>query len=315
MNLYCNLRRVVTFVLLFCGPFASAHETAERVVRGSEWKFWTFDPFVIAPILACTFLYVCGLRNLRRRSSLAVTWWQVVSFSCGMLSLAVALVSPLHALGSVLFSAHMTQHEVLMLLAAPLIVMGRPLIVFLWALPETWRKTLGDASKVPWFARSWRFLTLPVVVWLVHGITLWVWHLPYLYQATLSSDLVHGLQHSFFLFTALLFWWTLIHGRFGHSGYGAAVLYIYTTAVHSSVLGALLTFAQNVWYPVYDGRTTTWGLTALEDQQLGGLIMWVPSGAVFVVIGLALFAAWLGESEKRALLARTDSMVRAGGRP
>jgi len=100
--------------------------------------------------------------------------------------------------------------------------------------------------------------------------------------------------------TALLFWWALIHGPQGALGYGAAVLYLFTTSVHSGVLGALITLAGSVWYPSYVGLTSSWGLTPLEDQQLGGLIMWIPAGLVYVIAGLALFAGWLREADVRA---------------
>lgn len=83
-------------------------------------------------------------------------------------------------------------------------------------------------------------------------------------------------------------------------GYGAAVLYTFTTSVHSGVLGALLTFARAVWYPAYANSTASWGLMPLEDQQLGGLIMWVPAGLVYIVAGLALMVGWMRESERRA---------------
>jgi cytochrome c oxidase assembly factor CtaG len=122
-----------------------------------------------------------------------------------------------------------------------------------------------------------------------------------LFQATLESEFVHTLQHLSFLLSALLFWWALIHGRRGLMGYGAAVLYMFTTSIHSGVLGALITFSSSVWYPAYAATTSSWGLTPLEDQQLGGLIMWIPAGLVYIFAGLALFAGWLRESERRAL--------------
>jgi putative membrane protein len=108
-------------------------------------------------------------------------------------------------------------------------------------------------------------------------------------------------QHLSFLFSALLFWWALIHGPRGLMGYGAAVLYVFTTSLHTGLLGALLTFASSVWYPSYIGLTDSWGLTPLEDQQLGGLITWIPAGLVYVFAALALFAGWLRESEARTI--------------
>ncbi|HYX23881.1 MAG TPA: cytochrome c oxidase assembly protein, partial [Thermoanaerobaculia bacterium] len=91
---------------------------------------------------------------------------------------------------------------------------------------------------------------------------------------------------------------------------GAAVLYVFTTSLHSGVLGALLTFAPRLWYPIYEARTAAWGLSALEDQQLAGLIMWVPAGVLFIVLGLALFAAWLGEAERRVAHTRSEVLLR-----
>ncbi|HYY58236.1 MAG TPA: cytochrome c oxidase assembly protein, partial [Pyrinomonadaceae bacterium] len=225
--------------------------------------------------------------------------WEMWAFAGGWAALFVALVSPLHPWGEVLFSAHMTQHEVLMLVAAPLLVLARPLVPFLWALPMSWRQSAGTLGKRRALQTTWRAMTNPLVAWAIHAVALWAWHVPALFQATLRSDLVHTLQHLCFLGSALLFWWALIHGRQGLMGYGAAVLYMFTTSVHSGVLGALITFSSKVWYPAYTGTTHSWGLTPLEDQQLGGLIMWVPAATVYVVAGLALMAGWMRESERR----------------
>jgi len=194
----------------------------------------------------------------------------------------------------------MSQHEILMLVAAPLLVLGRPLIAFLWALPLNWSRGLGNISKIAWINRTWRTLTIPLVAWLLHAVALWTWHIPALFGATLYSDTIHTLQHLSFLLSALLFWWALIHGPQGAMGYGAAVLYLFTTSVHSGALGALLTVAGSVWYPSYAPLTASWGLTPLEDQQLGGLIMWIPASLVYVIAGLALFAGWLREADLRA---------------
>jgi cytochrome c oxidase assembly factor CtaG len=119
-------------------------------------------------------------------------------------------------------------------------------------------------------------------------------------NAVIDDEWVHAAQHISFLFSALLFWWAVIHGQRRSLAYGMAVLYLFTTAVHSGLLGAMLTFSTRPWYPTYAHTAPQWGLTPVEDQQLGGLIMWVPAGLVYVAVGLALFAAWLTESERRA---------------
>jgi cytochrome c oxidase assembly factor CtaG len=260
-------------------------------------RAWSFEPRVIISLTITALLFIIGLYRLKRRS---IRTWEALCFAGGWLALFVALVSPVHAWGQVLFSAHMSQHEILMLVAAPLLVLGRPLIAFLWALPLSWSRSLGNLSKITWINRLWRALTIPLVAWLIHAIALWVWHIPALFDATLHSEAIHTVQHLSFLLSALLFWWALIHGRHGAMGYGAAVLYVFTTSVHSGALGALITIAGSVWYPSYAPLTASWGLTPLEDQQLGGLIMWIPGGLVYVIAGLALFAGWLREADLRA---------------
>ena len=122
---------------------------------------------------------------------------------------------------------------------------------------------------------------------------------PRLDRATLAHELVHALQHLSFFGAALLFWWVVVRSGRSAAGHGAAVIGVFTTAVHSTALGAFLTFAPTVWYPVYFERTAAWGLSPLEDQQLGGLIMWVPAGIVYVIAAVVLVARWLQASELR----------------
>jgi putative membrane protein len=248
-------------------------------------------------------LYLAGVRRIWRQIGVGqgMRRWEVMAFAGGWLALVVALVSPLDALGSALFAAHMTQHEVLMLVAAPLLILGRPLRASLWALPPAWRQQLAETGRAKSVQRTWGALVNPFVAWFLHAVILWLWHVPFLFEATLTNEAVHAAQHISFLLSALLFCEALIFGHEGRMGYGAAVLYVFTTAVHTSVLGALLTFSNTLWYPVYQETTAAWGLTPLEDQQLGGLIMWVPAGLVYVAAGLLFFALWLREAERRAV--------------
>jgi cytochrome c oxidase assembly factor CtaG len=226
--------------------------------------------------------------------------WERLSYWVGWIGLVVTLLSPIHAASEVLFSAHMIQHEALMLICAPCLVMGRPLVAYMWGLPQTWRRPVGAIRNKAWLTKTWQWLTRPLNAWWIHAIALWGWHAPALFQATLSSDFLHALQHGSFLGSALLFWWALLRGDSSSRSYGAAFFYVFTTAIHSSILGALLTFAPTIWYPAYAITTAAWGLSPLEDQQIGGLVMWVPGGLVFLAAGLALFAKWMqvsGEPE------------------
>lgn len=282
------------------------HAEPEPVAAGPRdwnelWRAWELEPVVVVSLVLTAWLYLRGVRRVWRQAGIGhgVRRWEAASFAGGWLALVVALVSPLHLWGNVLFSAHMMQHEVLMLVAAPLLVLGKPVVAFLKALPMGWVRLLLDSMRPVWVQSVWRTLTNPFVAWLVHGAALWIWHIPVLFTAALESESVHALQHLSFLLTALLFWWAVIHGRERAMGYGAAVLYMFTTAIHSGLLGALITLAGRVWYPDYLGRTEAWGLTPLEDQQLGGLVMWVPACSLYIVAGLAFFAGWLRSSEER----------------
>lgn len=271
------------------------------------------DPLAVFSLGLAAWLYARGLAAIWRRAGgrKGLQGWEAACFGAGWLVLAVAVASPLHPWGELLLSAHMVQHETLILFAAPLLVLGRPPAVFLWALPPAARERVGEWAASRPVAAAWQAVTGPLTVFLIHGLALWLWHVPALYQAALRSDGVHLVQHASFFGSAALFWWALIHGRYGRMGYGVAVFYVFATALHSGVLGALLTFAPRLWYPIYAERTAVWGLSPLEDQQLAGLIMWVPSGALFAALALGLFAAWLGEAERRAAMGETERLRRA----
>jgi putative membrane protein len=143
-------------------------------------------------------------------------------------------------------------------------------------------------------------LATPSVAFALHAIALWAWHLPAAYQATLRSELAHSLQHTSFVLTALLFWWTILGTSRGGLARGRAILYLFLTALQTGALGALLTFATSLWYPAYTATTGAWGMSPLDDQQLGGLIMWIPGSIAYLIAALVLFAGWLRESEKRS---------------
>jgi putative membrane protein len=276
---------------------------------------WPLEPFVVLPLVVTAWVYLRGLRRMWREAGggHGVRRWEAACFAGGWLALAVALASPLHPWGNVLFAAHMTQHELLMLVAAPLLVLGKPVVASLKALPPGKAGLLLRWTKPAWVQAAWRFVTNPLVAWFIHAVVLWAWHAPVLFRAALHNEAVHALQHLSFLLSALLFWWALLHRGHGAMAYGAAVLYLFTTAAHSGLLGALITLAGVVWYPDYLGTTQSWGLTPLEDQQLGGLIMWVPACSLYIVAGLALFAGWLRAAGER--VRRREAMVSVGVQP
>ena len=295
-------RAALTAVLSAALPAAAAAHSGGLLQPHDLWSTWSFEPLVVMGLLLSGFLYSIGLRRLWVGGrGIGIRRWEASAFAAGWVTTVVALMSPLHALGGVLFSAHMTQHELLISVSAPLTVLGRPLIPFIWALPQSWRRKLGDWARTDGVSRSWHAMSMPAVAFTLHAIALWVWHLPGPYQSTLTSEWMHSLQHVSFLGSALLFWWTIFKIRGSELGYGAAVFYLFATASQTGALGALLTFAPHLWYPAYATTAGPWGLTPLEDQQLGGLIMWIPGSIPYLIGGLYMFARWLRAAETRAI--------------
>lgn len=266
---------------------ASAHTLAAPTTDATDVLL------VALPVVLGAALYLLGL--LRHRSSLTMRW-RPVAFYGGLVVLAASLLPPLDAWSATSFAFHMTQHELLMLVAAPLLVLGRPLPYFLWSLPASWRAAVGGTVRGPVIRPAWRGLLNPAVAWTFHAAVLWVWHAPLFFDTALRQQGVHDFQHLSFLVAALVFWAALLEERV-RERQGAGVLYLFTTTVHTGVLGALLTFATHPWYSAYVDRAPLWSLAPLEDQQIGGLIMWVPASLVYVGAGLFLLARWIGAAD------------------
>lgn len=248
-------------------------------------------------------VYGLGLARLWGSAGVGrgVRAWQAALFGLGIVALVVALVSPLDALGSALFSAHMLQHVLLLLIAPPLLLLGAPSLAVLWALPPAWRRGVGGwwRGAAGW-RTVWLALSAPLLVWVLNTAAMWLWHYPALYEWALRDGSVHAFEHACFFLTALLFWWALpLVGSPGtrlrtRLGYGGAVAYLFAAAVQSMVLGIAITFSPLPWYPAYRPFVAAWGLTPIEDQQLAGLIMWVPVGVIYSLAALALLLVWLG---------------------
>jgi putative membrane protein len=255
---------------------------------------WSLEPWVLGCLALSIAGYALGIARLWRQAGRGrgVSAARAASFVVGWGFLVVALVSPLDPLGGQLFSAHMLQHELLMVVVAPLMVLGKPLAVWAWALPMGWRRGIGAGLHHPAWRRPWLVLSAPLPAWLLHAAALWLWHVPAWFEAALASNAVHTWQHLSFLFSALLFWWSAL-GQAKRDAQGTALVYLFTTMLHSGALGALLALSPTVWYPSYLGTTAALGWDALEDQQLGGLVMWAPAGLAYLAAGLALAAQWL----------------------
>jgi len=265
------------------------------------WRAWSHEPAVVLSLAAGAALHARGVDALRRhaRSTRGLPPWRVHCFAAGMLTLAIALLSPLHALGEALFAGHMLQHLLLTMVAAPLLVLGDPRTAWLWGVGRDARRRLAGAwRRLPRVRAAWRdatrVLTHAVTAWTVQAAVLVAWHLPPLYERAVRDDVVHALEHATLLLSAFVAWSVLFSPRpRTRLGAGTALLFLFTTSLVTTLLGAAITLSTRPWYRVHARSALAWGTTALEDQQLAGLVMWVPASAVHLAAALVLLHALL----------------------
>jgi putative membrane protein len=291
------MRKLILIAPLALAPTAQAHDVQAELAAGPALG-WGAEWWVLALLALSLLLYGAGFarlwpraRGARHRLAREAGW-----FGAGWLMLVLALASPLDGAGSYAFATHMVQHELLMIVAAPLLVLGRPLALWLWAFGPRWRLRIGAATRGSAVRAAWGALTAPMNAWLLHFAALWMWHVPACFQLALADNGMHALQHTSFLATALLFWWAVLGREGGAHGRGGAIVYLFTTMMHTGALGALFTMSGTVWYPLYGNRAQLFGLGPMEDQQLGGLIMWIPGGLAYLAAGLVLCARWLRQA-------------------
>ena len=301
----CSSVACAVAVALIAFPSSALAHPGAPIEPHDLWGAWSFEPFIVASLVLCAIAYARGVRAMRRRSGTTrgLATWRVHAYAASLVTLAIALLSPIDALGGATFAGHMVQHLLLTMIAAPLFVAGDPGTAMLWALPIGARRRLGRAWRRAHTLRAaWHALSHPITAWALHFVALVAWHVPSLYELAVRDDGVHALEHASFFGTALLFWWVALAPRVRHRiGAGPAILYLFTSALASTILGALITMASHPWYVVHARSALAWGMTALEDQQLAGLIMWVPAGLVYVGV-----AMWLGVR----LLAGGERLVR-----
>lgn len=270
---------------------------------------WSFDPWIMAALLVTAWIYVRGWRQLRRRGAWRWRGRQLACFLGGLLTLGIALVSPLDALALLRLPAHMIQHLLLMMLAPPLLWLGEPLVPLLRGLPVPVRRYwIAPLFRKRAVRGLFAWLTQPVPAWLIFTLSTWIWHLPPLYEWALAVPWAHHLEHICFLAAGLIFWWPVIEPFPGRLAWSHWLLlpYLILADLQNTALAAWLTFAERVLYPHYEivlGESV-----ALSDQATAGLLMWVPGSIAFL-----LPLAWIAP---RLLYASFPSSRRpaAGGR-
>jgi cytochrome c oxidase assembly factor CtaG len=284
------MKRLAAILLLVLPTAASAH--------GGGEQGWSPEPAVVLPLLLLAGLYAVGFARLRARSSQGRDDLARGAglFAAGWLVLAGAVASPLHQAGERSFTMHMIEHELIMLPAALLLVLARPGPVLLWAFPGPVRGAFGAVARSG--KGLWAVTSTPVAATILQGAALWLWHMPPLFDRALDAEGWHIAQHMSFLLTALLFWWAMAHGRAGRKGYGLVALCLFVTTLIGGALGALMAFSASPWYSGYAAMgMTPAGLSPAEDQQLAGLIMWIPGGVFHAAAALFFLYQWLKASE------------------
>jgi putative membrane protein len=204
-------------------------------------------------------------------------------------------VSPLHEGGERSFTLHMIEHELIMLLATLLLAAAGAGGALAWALPLTLRNALGGRWRLP-LAALWRRLTEPITATVLQSLVMWAWHAPALFNRALMSQSWHVAQHVSFILASLIFWRAMLDVRRG--GYLVSALCLFLTSLVEGVLGALMSLSASPWYPAYAAMGMSGiGLDPVSDQQLAGLIMWIPGGLVHGAAALAFLYRWLSMNE------------------
>jgi putative membrane protein len=283
------VKRVLALILVALPGAAFAHAAPDH----SQAPGWEFDPLVVIPLALSLIIFITGWVRLanrskvdRRRSLLFVGGWAV---------LALSLVSPLHQAGERSFAMHMIEHELIMLVATLLLATSQAGGVLAWGLPSPLRHALGGGWKAP-LSMVWKRLTEPVTATILQAVVMWLWHAPFMFDRALDSDAWHAAQHLSFVVASLLFWVAMLSPRRG--GYLLSAGCLFVTTMVEGALGALMALSQSPWYSDYAAMSLSGiGLDPTTDQQLAGLIMWIPGGVLHGAAALLLLYHWLKTSE------------------
>jgi putative membrane protein len=252
---------------------------------------WNWEPGLLLGLAAQLGAYLaCTVGPLRRffPGSGTASALEIQLFVLGWLSLFVALVSPVDTLSTYSLSMHMVQHILLTLIAPPLMLLGTPSWLF------------KPIARVPFALPVGRFLTNPIFVFLLFNVIFLAWHVPAYYNAALTTLPIHILEHIMFFGAATLAWWPVFSplDDLPRAHPLAQTAFLFFQALPSTILGALIAFAPEPLYPHYTTVPTLWGMTVMDDQQLAGLIMWVPASLVYFGVLTVVFIRWLNRDDR-----------------
>ncbi len=276
---------------------------------GEALTVWSVDPPGTVLILALAGLYVWGYRRLRRRApSFRFSFWHVIAFGSGIVLMLLSLISPIDTYSDDLFWVHMIQHMVVVMLVAPLLLLGAPATL---ALRSASKRVRREYFVPILQSRALQILTYPPVAILLFILSIWLWHLPVLYDAAIANEVLHFFEHTSFLGGALLLWWLIIGVDATHlrPGYPGRVAILIIAILQNIALALILTSAGDPIYDTYEevALLRDWGPSAITDQRLGAGVMWVPGAMMF---GLALLASFYYWAEYEGFRGRRGDMLR-----
>lgn len=246
-------------------------------------------------------LYLAGAARSRIRGR-AWPAWRTALFLAGLLAIGAALLSPIDALAHDLFSVHMVQHMLLVAVGAPLLLLGAPVRPLLRGIPRAIRRAVVRPIARSGLVRGLvHLLRHPLVAGALYVGGLYAWHVPALYDAALADEIVHVVEHLWFIAAALLFWSVVIDPEPFRATlpYAARIVFLLLAgAGQNTILGGLLAFSTRLLYRSYEGRPERYGFDAVTDQRVGGAIMWVPGDVIFLGAASAAFFLWLAQEER-----------------
>ena len=260
---------------------------AHHASVGSSW--------ISASLILAALTYLRGWLRLRRLDFDSVQAWRAGGFMLGLFLIWLAIASPLSALDHEMLTAHMVQHLLLMTFAAPLILLGAPAKTLLYGLPHRLAQVMGRAFQSAGLRQVWSALTHPVICWMGAASTLVAWHIPAVFVLGLRSQMWHGIEQVSFLASGLLFWWPVVQPWRSASKWpeSSLLVYLFLATVPCDILSGFLVFCERVVYPVYFSSSQPFGLSAMEDQQTAGALMWTCVTVVYLIAGAMVTARLL----------------------
>jgi len=281
--------------------FISLHEEHADVAF-TFWNLWTFDPLTVAGLSVLFALYTRGLWLSKGRSGNLFPWWRPTLFYIGWLALLAGAVSPIDGLSGDLFLMHMIQHMLLMMVGPPLILLGAPVVPVLRGLPDVVRYKLAiPLLQMRRVRKGLFFVASPLLAWLFFVFTLWIWHIPSVYNNAIQNEALHLLQHSVFIGAGVFFWWTVIDPvrLRARLAYGLRLRYLFRATAQNIALGGIITFSPDVLYTYYERVPRTWGISVADDQTMAGLILWIPGAMMYFTALATIFLVLLRKDDAR----------------